>query len=110
MAERGVIEVGGLSEHPIDAAAYFHDVYVPRVRQQAADGDVVLVFGPADHTHAHWRRGVVRELAREATPSRVNAVVSEDADATALALAYLRSAPGVTGQVFCTDGNSPDNR
>lgn len=106
MAGTGIIKVAELSDHPIDAAAYFHDVYAPKVRAMAVDGDVTVVFVPADFTHARWREGVIRELAREAVPMRVNAIVADDAKAMAKTLDFLKSADGVTGQVFRTDSNS----
>ncbi len=100
MANQGIVEVEGLPEHPLDAAAHFLDQFVPKVRSMATSGDVVVILPPADHTHAAWRLAAVQELAREAVPNRVNAVEGEDEAAVSDTLYYLQSADGVTGQVF----------
>ncbi|MDB5723463.1 MAG: hypothetical protein JWQ16_217 [Novosphingobium sp.] len=67
--------------------------------------DVVLAFPTADHTHKGWRLAVVQQLARDAAPLRVNALSGGDEAAVAAAVAYLASAPGVTGQLLALDGN-----
>ncbi|QZH75327.1 MAG: hypothetical protein JY451_01475 [Erythrobacter sp.] len=100
MANQGIIEVEGLPEHPLDAAAHFHTVFVPRVRSMATTGGVVVILPHADHTHSAWRLAAVQELAREAVPNRVNAVEGEEEAAVSDTLFYLQSADGVTGQVF----------
>jgi hypothetical protein len=100
-----LVRVGSLPEEPLAAAAKFHADVLPRVvemLQQAAD--VVLVFDPADHTHRDWRLGVVRGLARQHAPVRVNAIAGEDEAGIAAAAEYLARAPGVTGQLLPIDG------
>jgi NAD(P)-dependent dehydrogenase (short-subunit alcohol dehydrogenase family) len=67
--------------------------------------DIVLAFPAADHTHKGWRLAVVQQLARDAAPLRVNALSGGDEAAVAAAVAYLASAPGVTGQLLALDGN-----
>jgi hypothetical protein len=42
----------------------------------------------------------VQDLARAATPARVNGIVGEDDAAIAEVLAYLEDASGVTGQLL----------
>ncbi|VWX48604.1 Rossmann fold domain-containing protein [Novosphingobium sp. 9U] len=101
----GVLRVGALPDEPLAAAAQFHAEVLPRALETLAGGaDLALVFGPADHTHRDWRLGVVRGLARQHAPLRVNAVAGDDAAAIEAALAYLAQAPGVTGQSLPLDG------
>lgn len=100
MVNRGLIDVTGLPEQPLDAAAHFHAVFVPQVRCLAASGDVVLILPHADHTHDAWRQAAIAELAREAVPYRVNAVEGKAAQGVAETLHYLHFAAGVTGQVL----------
>lgn len=102
------IEARDLPDSPLDAAAAFHARIVPEARR-AAGSDVVLLFDPADHTHAHWRTAAVEELAREAAPSRVNGAVGGSSNAVKAVCDYLEGAPGVTGQLFAVDGNPREN-
>lgn len=92
----------GLPAKPLDAAAEFADRFLPKIRA-ALPADIVILFDPADHPHDSWRRAMVEELAREAVPGRVNAVVGVDAVAVEDTFAFLDRAPGVTGQVFTTN-------
>jgi len=90
----------------LDAASMFHEQIMPELRQLLArkDGDsVVLLLPPADHTHQSWRLAVIQELAREAAPLRVNAIVGNESAAVDEAIAYLAKAPGVTGQILAVD-------
>ena len=98
-----LIDAAGLPGSPLDAAAEFHAAIVPQVR--SATSDVVLAFDPADHSHRVWRLAAIQELAREAAPRRVNAVIGA---AQAAVLKYLATAPGVTGQMLQVDGNSAE--
>ena len=101
-----LIDAAGLPGSPLDAAAEFHAAIVPQVR--SATGDVVLAFDPADHSHRVWRLAAIQELAREAAPRRLNAVVGPAGAAQAAVLEYLANAPGVTGQMLQADGNSAE--
>ena len=108
----------------LDAANHFHREIVPQVREtldpdsafwreagevpQALDA-AILVLPPADHTHAAWRLAAVQELAREAAPARINAVVGLADEDVAEAVDYLRDAPGVTGQVLTVDAIAGKN-
>lgn len=97
--------VGMLPDEALAAAAQFHAQVLPRVLDAVAQGDhVVLVFGPADHTHRDWRNGVVRGFARQFAPVRVNAIAGTDEAAIAAAADYLGRAPGLTGQLLPVDG------
>jgi hypothetical protein len=46
---------------------------------------------------------VVQDLARAAAPARVNGIVGEDEAAIAETLAFLETAPGVTGQLLAVE-------
>ncbi len=106
MTQQICITVSGLSSAPLDAAADFQHRFLPELRNRADKADVVVHLPFADHTHKSWRLAVIQELAREAAPSRVNAVVGEAGQGMSDALDYLAKAPGVTGQILELDGNS----
>ena len=97
----------GLPETPLDAAAEFYERILPAIREDW-DGveEIVVSFEAADHSHRAWRLAAIQELAREATPCRVNGVVMSKDDhlASTEVLNYLHKAPGVTGQLFAVDG------
>jgi hypothetical protein len=98
--------VEGLSQGALTAAAQFHAEILPQALTVLVGGeDVVLAFPAADHTHKGWRLAVVQQLARDAAPLRVNALSGGDDAALGAAVAYLASAPGVTGQLLALDGN-----
>lgn len=100
-----LLRVGTLPDEALAAAAQFHAKVLPRVVEAVAAGnDLVLVFDPADHTHRDWRNGVVRGLARQFTPVRVNAIAGNEEPAIFAAARYLDYAPGVTGQLLPVDG------
>lgn len=112
MSGSTLIEARGLPPHPLDAAAAFHQSYVPALRALAGDAkDAIVVFDPADYTHDGWRLAAIQELAREAAPARVNGVVApvEAANALAQTAQFCHASPGITGQIFTVDGNSPEN-
>jgi hypothetical protein len=100
-----MLRVGALPAEALAAAAKFHAQVMPRVFDAVVEGDhLVLVFGAADHTHRDWRNGVVRGLARQFAPIRVNAIAGGDEQAIAATAQYLARSPGVTGQVLPIDG------
>ena len=98
-----LIAARGLPANPVDAARVFASEMAPEVREKAASG-CIIIFDHADHTHAKWRLAMVQELAREATPARINAVVGNDGEGIAQVQTYLDGAPGITGQVFTLAG------
>jgi hypothetical protein len=110
---RAVLRVEGLPEDALDAAARFHAQWLPRVRAllgpSPRSGGVILVFAGASYDHRGWRLAAVQDLAREATPIRVNAVAGDDQEAITRALDWLAQAPGVTGQLLAVDGKSAAN-
>ena len=97
------LEVTALPEDPVAASAAFYRDWLERAEAALRQGDLLLVFDPADHTHRGWRGAVVAALARKHVPSRVNSVASDDIEAIAAAERYFAAAPGVTGQSFALD-------
>jgi hypothetical protein len=99
--------VQGLPEAPLDAAAAFHAQWLPEARAALAAGhDLVLVFAPAGHEHRGWRLAAVQELAREAAPLRVNALVATDGPGLMEMLGWLEQAEAITGEMLTVDGKS----
>ncbi|MBA4164740.1 MAG: hypothetical protein C0510_08950 [Erythrobacter sp.] len=97
---QGVIRLAALPANALDAAAEFHSLHLPHLRE-LLDGpadSLAIVLSAAPHSHDDWRRAAARDLAREAAPVRVNIVAGGDESAVAAMLAYLGGAPGVTGQ------------
>ena len=88
------------------AAAFFVE-HLPAVRRALGGTDlIVVVFAPAGHEHRAWRLAAIQELAREAAPKRVNGIAGGADDAIKEVAAYLRAAPGVTGQLLAVDGKA----
>ena len=100
-----VLRVGDLPVAALDAAAAFHGEWLNRARAQTAQGDLAILFPPAAQDHHAWRLATVQDLAREAAPARVNAIVGTDEAAITETLAYLAAAPGITGQMLAVGGN-----
>ncbi|MBH5322088.1 Rossmann fold domain-containing protein [Aurantiacibacter sediminis] len=91
----------GLSSDPLEAAAEFHDRVLPDILQMLTEHDEIqLMFEAADHRHREWQSSAVAALARKAAPKRVNAIVGGTVEQIKATQAYLRKAPGVTGQIF----------
>jgi hypothetical protein len=65
--------------------------------------DLVLIFPAASYDHRGWRLAAVQDLAREAAPRRVNALVGDQEGARAAAVEWLAQAPGITGQLLAVD-------
>jgi hypothetical protein len=90
-----------LPEAPLAASETFFADHLPHAKaliaEKACSALAIIVPG-ADPDHDDWRRGVVRDLARQYAPKRVNMVGGDSAAANEAMLAYLRNAPGVTGQ------------
>jgi hypothetical protein len=105
---QAVLRISGLPETALDAAAAFHGDHLPRARAElAGEADALaLVFPAASYDHAGWRRAAVADLAREATPKRVNGVTGADEAAIDATLAWLAQAPGITGQLLPVVGSA----
>ncbi|QUL39213.1 Rossmann fold domain-containing protein [Erythrobacter sp. JK5] len=93
--------VEDLPDRAIDAAAAFFSNHLVESRRLLADDQtdsLAIVLLPMPHHHDDWRRSLARDLARAHAPSRVNVVGATAGEAREEMLAYLRDAPGVTGQ------------
>ena len=99
-----IVSVTDLPSTPVDAAVHFYSSIVPGIREDLPEvTEVVIQFEPADHAHRGWRLAAVQELAREAAPKRVNAIVGTDREAMRAARHFLENAPGVTGQLLVVE-------
>lgn len=100
MAQR-VYRVDELPESAIAASATFYRDHLEAARAMlAGSDDLAIVLPAAAHDHHDWRLAIVRDLARAHAPARVNLVTAEGDAKCAVLLAYLDTAPGVTGQVL----------
>jgi hypothetical protein len=97
---QAVLRIEGLPESALDAAAAFHAEWLPEARALSSGSDLALVFPAASYDHRGWRLAAVQDLAREAAPSRVNAVAGGDEQALTAAIEWLAQASGVTGQLL----------
>lgn len=98
---QAVLEIGPLGDDALEAAATFHSAWLPKLREALTTkpDNLVILFEAGDYRHRNWRLAAVQELALGAVPVRVNAVAGSG-DSLARTLAYLDSAPGVTGQLL----------
>lgn len=90
-----------LPNSAVEAAADFHQRFLPKATVALGADQVdllVICFATAGHEHTDWRRAITRDLARENAPKRVNSIAADSESAAEAMLAYLRDAPGVTGQ------------
>ncbi|MDA0820308.1 MAG: hypothetical protein O3C52_00030 [Proteobacteria bacterium] len=98
--EQAELKVEHLPAEPLDAAAAFHRAHlnsaIAALEGAAADLTIILPLAPSNHDD--WRRTVARDLARKFAPKRVNVLGGGSEAAVQSMLAYLRGAPGVTGQ------------
>jgi hypothetical protein len=99
-----VLRIDGLPQGALDAAAAFHQEWLPRARTfldpPRSGEDLVLIFPAAPYDHRGWRLAAIQDLARAAAPGRVNAIAGDDEEAIAAAVEWLAEAPGVTGQLL----------
>lgn len=101
---QAVLRIVGLPEGALDAAAAFHAEWLARARQALAVEDALsLVFPAAAHEHRGWRLAAVQDLAREASPRRVNGISGDAGPAIATTVEWLAQAPGVTGQLLAVE-------
>ncbi len=94
------LKIDALPSSPSAAASQFYTDHLPVISARLASGlgHLTLLLPVASVDHDDWRRAAVRDLAREYAPSRVNCLGGGSESARSEALAYLRDAPGVTGQ------------
>ena len=92
------VTVDDLPPEPLAAAGVFHQHWLPHIETTLAGGeDVLVAFGPADHTHRQWRLAAIAGLAREYAPRRAVAVSGKGAVIDAFER-YLGDAEAITGQ------------
>ena len=99
-----VLRIEGLPESALEAAAAFRAEWLTALLDAPPAGeDLVLVFPPVPYDHRGWRLAALQDLARAAAPLRVNGVAGDDERAIEEAVAWLATAPGVTGQLLALD-------
>jgi hypothetical protein len=103
-----VVQIAWLPSAALDSATEFHEGWLDEVLGVLETGaqELAIVLPAAPRDHDDWRRALVRDLAREWAPQRVNIVAGDDEQAVAATLAYLSQAPGVTGQLLLTSSQS----
>jgi hypothetical protein len=103
------LEVGLLPNSALDAQTAFMAPQLEAARALLAQPDctaLAIILPPAPHDHRDWRLALARDLAREATPKRVNIVAGHPGETRNAALRFLADAPGVTGQyLVCHDSD-----
>ncbi|MGB7408527.1 MAG: Rossmann fold domain-containing protein [Pontixanthobacter sp.] len=92
--------IDDLSGDALTASAYFHDHAIARIAALFERGSdtIAIVVPVATYDHRDWRLAATRDLARRYAPRRINMIEGGRGPALEAASAYLRSAPGVTGQ------------
>ncbi|MEM9501827.1 MAG: Rossmann fold domain-containing protein [Pseudomonadota bacterium] len=98
---QAVYKIEMLPERSLASTAIFHETQLKGLAEQIAKPEttelaIVMPLAPSDHDD--WRRTLARDLAREHAPKRVNVIAVNDDRIEKELLAYLRDAPGVTGQ------------
>lgn len=95
-----VLRVVELPQAPLDASAVFHADHLDEAMAalEGEAGELAIVLPPAASDHDDWRRALARDLARKYAPKRANVLGGGSEAATEAMLAYLRAAPGITGQ------------
>jgi hypothetical protein len=96
-----VFEIEALPESGLAASAAFYRHYLDRAQtllSRESLTSLAIVLPAAGQDEDDWRRSLARDLARAHRPARVNVIGADGAASKASMLAYLRDAPGVTGQ------------
>lgn len=94
-----MLVITDLPAQALDAARHFHEHWADQASALLDGGnDLLIVVPPAEYDHADWRRSVVRDLARQYAPLRVNMVAGEEGPRLEETIDYLARAPGLTGQ------------
>ena len=100
-AVQKVLEIEALPKGGLDASAEFYCDYLEDAQAllaQSGTSALVILLPAAGPDHDDWRLALARDLARAHPPKRVNVVGADDDAAKGELLAYLRDAPGMTGQ------------
>lgn len=97
--------IEALPDGALDAAAAFYAQHRGAIAEMLeGEAAVAVVFAPAPYDHRDWRSAAIADLARAHAPARrVNGLAGEDEAVLEAALAYLDTAPGITGQYFELD-------
>jgi len=98
---QAVLTIDDLPQSGILASTAFvrdHLAAARRWLERADKQALAIVLPVAGPDHDDWRRTLARDLARAYAPIRVNVVGASGVEQAAPLLAYLRDAPGVTGQ------------
>ena len=96
-----VLTIEDLPQSGILASAAFVRDHLDAARELLGSGGataLAIVLPRAAPDHDDWRRTLARDMARAHAPGRVNVISASTPDIAAPMLAYLRNAPGVTGQ------------
>jgi len=96
-----VQRIAELPDEPLQASATYFAQYLDaalRELGQSKTSGLVVILPSAGPDHDDWRRSLARDLARKSAPKRTNVIGVASEDAEEAMLAYLRNAPGVTGQ------------
>lgn len=107
MAGQEQYVVASLPAGSLAASAAFMSDHLAGAKAILAKPEVTalaVVLPNASPDHTDWRRSLALDLAREYTPQCVNVVEADDKESTQKVLAYLRDAPGVTGQYLQSHG------
>ena len=105
-AVHAVIRIEALPAAPLAAAARFYAGELATIEGAlaAAPASLAVVFPSLHQGHRGWIREAIAALARAHAPVRVNGVVAGLAATTTAIIAWLETAPGITGQLFVADG------
>ena len=97
---QAVVRIEELPEAPLDASVQFHaDHLTKAIAELRGESDqVVLILPAAASEHDDWRRAIARDLARKFAPKSAVVIAGGSESAQTAMLAYLRGAPGITGQ------------
>ncbi|MEL7190152.1 MAG: Rossmann fold domain-containing protein, partial [Pseudomonadota bacterium] len=101
LAMQHIFRVGALPDKSLDANQTFvlqHLDTVTRVLEEGQAAALAMLLPVAGPDHDDWREALALDLARKYAPIRVNVVAASDQSSADETLAYLRDAPGVTGQ------------
>jgi hypothetical protein len=108
---QAILRIEALPADALGAAGQFHREWSARA-MDILGGEctaLAIVLPAARYDHRDWRLAAARDLARAASPRRVNVVAGDDKYAVTAALTYLADAPGVTGQYLELDGHGAGN-
>ena len=96
---QAVLQITDLPAAALDAAAHFHQRWLPSIREHLErEDDLIILMESAPYDHTDWRKAAVRDLARQFAPKRINFVAGDAQHGIEASLEYLAGAKGITGQ------------